>query len=215
MLMKKSTSLIIFIMLTSPLLSQSLKPIVLNPPDTRGGMTVMKALSLRSSAEAWDSTDLRRQDLSDLLWAANGINRKETGKRTAPSAMNSQDVDVYVFMKSGAFLYLAQKNVLEPVAAGDYRKSVAGRQEEAAVVPVICLMVSDLSRFKAGTDSLKTVWAAIDAGTVSQNIGIFCASKGFATRPRTTMDIQKIREVLHLRNSQFPVLNNPVSYKNE
>jgi len=193
-------------------MAQETAIIKLNPPDKERGLPVMKALSLRESASAWDATSLSFQDLSDLLWAAIGINRPDEGKRTAPSARNAQDIDLYVFMKEGVYFYDAKEHLLTPVADGDYRNAVAGRQEEVAVAPVICLMVSDISRFSGGEDSLKLSLAAMDAGTVSQNINIFCAGTGLATRTRAIMDQQKIREILKLKDTQHPMLNNPVSY---
>ena len=173
----------------------------------------MKALSLRASEKNFDTTTLKLQDLSDLLWAANGINRADVGKRTAPSAMNAQDIDVYVSMKSGFYLYDAKKHSLELVVDGDYRKLVADKQENFAIASAICLLVSDISRFHNGGDSLKLILAAFDAGIVSQNISIFCASVGLSTRPRATMNQQKLREILKLKDSQRLMLNNPVSYK--
>ena len=177
------------------------------------GLPVMKALSLRASANDYDTASITLQDLSDLLWASNGINRPDVGKRTAPSAINAQDIDVYVCMASGTYLYDAKKHALDLMITGDYRKLVAGRQENVTKAPVICLLVSDISRFKFGADSLKLVWAAEDAGIVSQNISLFCASVGLATRPRATMDLIKLREVLKLNKSQYVMLNNPISMK--
>jgi SagB-type dehydrogenase family enzyme len=173
----------------------------------------MKAFLLRASATDYDTTSLTLQDLSDLLWAANGINRPEIGKRTAPSAINAQDIDIYVFMEEEIFLYDAKGQLLNPVRNGDYRKLIAGNQLNVAKAPVICLLVSDLSKFQRGDDSLKIIWAAEDAGIVSQNIALFCAGTGLVTRPRASMDHQKIRELLNLKDTQRLMLNNPVAYK--
>jgi SagB-type dehydrogenase family enzyme len=211
--MKKYIVLFMLIALTVSLFSQEQKTIVLNPPDLTRGLPMMKALSARASQRDFDTTMLKLQDLSDLLWAANGINRPDIGKRTAPSAQNAQDIDIYVFMKEGVYLYDAKTNILQPVVKNDYRNLIAGRQENVAAAPVICLLVSDISRFRMGEDSLKLVWAATDAGIVSQNINLFCSSIGLATRPRASMDQQKLREILHLKDSQHLMLNNPVSYK--
>ena len=202
-------------MLMATSLMAQTSSIVLNQPDTNRGLTIMKAFAQRSSQSKFDTLDLKLQDLSDLLWAADGINRVESGKRTAPSAMNSQDVDVYVVMKKGAYLYDAKKHQLDLVTAGDYRLQVAGRQENFASAPVFCVLVSDISRFKSGTDSLKLSWAALDAGIVSQNIGLFCAGTGFATHPRVTMDVPKLREALKLKASQYLMINNLVAYKKD
>lgn len=213
--MKKIIIVFGLALLASGLDAQVAKKIELPQPDITGGLPVMKALSLRASATDYDTTSLKIQDLSNLVWAANGVNRPDIGKRTAPSAMNSQDIDVYVLMKSGTYLYDAKTHSLELVAAGDHRLLAAGRQVEAARAPVICLLVSDLSRFRSGEESMKMIWAAEDAGIVSQNISLFCASAGLSTRPRATMDQEKLREALGLTPSQRMLLNHPVSYKKE
>ena len=93
--------------------------IVLNQPDLNRGLSVMKTFAQRSSQSKFDTLDLKIQDLSDLLWAANGVNRADIGKRTAPSAMNAQDIDVYVVLKKGAYLYDAKKHQLELINSGD------------------------------------------------------------------------------------------------
>lgn len=211
--MKKTFIIICTGIIINSLCAQTSKTIVLNPPDMMRGFQLMKALSLRASAKDFDTASLKLQDLSDLLWAANGINRPEDGKRTAPSAMNAQDIDVYAVIKSGAYLYDAKKQCLDLVASGDHRDLVAGRQEDFAKAPFFCVLVSDISRFQHGADTTKMIWAAEDAGIVSQNISIFCASAGFDTRPRATMDQQKLREILKLKPSQHLMLNNPVAYK--
>jgi SagB-type dehydrogenase family enzyme len=205
------SSIFIFTILHS-LNAQELKPVVLNPPDMTRGLTVMQALEKRSSASVFSSEKLKIQDLSDLLWAANGINRPDVKKRTAPSAMNAQDIDLYVFMEEGVYLYNAAAQTLEPVVSGDQRLLAAGRQAEFAKAAVILVMVSDISRFPGSEESMKLSMAAMDAGLVSQNISIFCAGVGLITRPRATMDQVKLREILKLKDSQHPLLNNPVSY---
>lgn len=192
--------------------AQELKTIPLSPPDTNRGLPVMKALKVRASASDFDTLKLRDQDLSDLIWAANGINRPENGRRTAPSAINAQDIDVYVCREEGIYLYDAKKHALEPVVPGDHRLLIADRQKSFARAPVILLLVSDISRFRGGDDSLKLVWAAEDAGIVSQNIAVFCAGAGLKTRPRAIMDQAKLRQVLKLKDTQHLMLNNPVSY---
>jgi SagB-type dehydrogenase family enzyme len=195
------------------LTAQQNENIALLEPDLKRGMNTMQALALRASATDYDTTALSLRDLSDLLWAANGINRKESGKRTAPSAINAQDIDIYVFMKQGVYLYNPQKNILEFLTMGDHRMLVAGRQEIVAKAPVICVLVSDISKFRMGEESQKKlIWGAEDAGIVSQNISIFCASVGLVTRPRSSMEQEKIRVLLNLKENQHLMLNNPVGY---
>ncbi len=210
--MKKLIIYLFITALAGSLSAQETKSIILNQPDTNRGLPVMKALYLRASATDYDTTALKLQDLSDLVWAANGINRNDLSKRTAPSAMNAQDIDVYVVMKAGTYLYDAKKHQLDLVAEGDFRILAADRQEIVAKAPVICLLVSDISRFRSGEEADRLVWAAEDAGIVSQNIAVFCAGVGLSTRPRGTMNRQKLAEALKLKPSQHLMLNHPVSY---
>jgi nitroreductase len=210
--MKRFLSLLLFSAILGNLYSQELKPVALNPPDKTRGLPVMQAFDKRASASVFTGEKLKLQDLSDLLWAANGINRPELKKRTAPSAMNAQDIDIYVFLAEGVYLYNAAVNLLDPVIAGDQRLIVAGRQAEVANASVFLVMVSDISRFPGTDEAMKLSLAAMDAALVSQNISLFCAGTGLSTRPRATMDVVKLKEILKLRDSQHPMMNNPVSY---
>ena len=210
--MKKLITILQLMCLSGYLFAQELKPITLNPPDLKRGLPVMEAFSLRASSTEFSDKKLSLQDLSDLLYAADGINRKEISKRTAPSAMNAQDIDIYVFFQEGVFIYDPVNLVLNPVVSGDQRTLIAGRQEVVATAPVILLLVSDISRFKMPDEAMKLDGAAKDAGIVSQNINIFCAGMGLHTRPRGSMDIEKLKILLKLKDSQHPMLNNPVGY---
>jgi nitroreductase len=227
-------------LILAPVLSggqaQDLKTIKLLEPNKERGLPFMKALSVRASVREWSGKDLGLQDLSDLLWAANGINRPD-GKKTASSAMNAQDVDIYLFMKAGVYLYDAAAQALVPVLAGDHRSELmmmrpgggpggpgapgakpgekpAAKPEAKpqAPPPIQIILVSDISRFTRGETPLKLEWAAIDTGIVSQNISVFCAATGLGTRPRASMDKAKIKELLKLSDTQYPLLNHPVGY---
>ena len=188
-------------------MAQELSSIKLNNPDKKRGLPVMEALSVRASVKEWSEKKLNIQDLSDLLWAANGINRPDESKRTAASALNAQDVDVYVVMEEGSYLYDANLQKLTPVAKGDFREATG-----KTTAPVVIVLVSDISRFKSGEVASKLNWAALDIGIVSQNIALFCAGTGLKTRPRVSMDLAKIKAVLKLSDSQYPMLNHPVGY---
>lgn len=181
----------------------------LNTPNKTGGMPIMEAFSKRASASSFNGQELSIQDLSDLLWAANGINRTN-GKRTAPSAMNVQDIDIYVFLPAGIYLYNAKDNLLSQVVKGD-KRSVLSRAEEQPPA-LLLLLVSDNSKFGNNIDeSTKYTWGNIDAGIVSQNVAMFCAAKGLKTRPRALMP-SGLERMIGLKDSQKIVLNMPVSY---
>jgi SagB-type dehydrogenase family enzyme len=210
--MKKFICILIIPLIFSSIMAKVPNVIKLYSPDLNRGLPVMKALSERASTVNFNSKKLKLEDISDLIWAANGINRPELGKRTAPSAINGQDIDVYVVLEDGAYLYDAKNHALNLVAVGDFRKAVAGPQENVSNAPLFLVLISDISRFSRGDNDKRMIWAYEDAGFVSQNINIFCASVGMITRPRAQMDIPKLREVLKLKDTQFPILNNPVSY---
>jgi len=191
--MRKSLLLITLFMLVSCTNAQELKPIKLNAPDLNRGEKVMKALANRKSTREFSDKMLSKQDLSDLLWAANGINRPKEGKRTAPSARNKQDIKVYVCMVEGSYLYNAATSALDPVSKGDVRPLKA---------PVCLVLVSD-------TDQS---WGAVDAGIVSQNISLFSSGIGLATVPRMQMNNDELKKALKLTGTQTLILNHPVGY---
>jgi nitroreductase len=184
--------------------------IVLAKPDKTRGLPLMQALDVRASTLEWSAEELNLQDLSDLVWAANGVNRPAEGKRTASSAQNAQDIDVYVFMASGIYLYEASKHVLNLIVTGDYRP-LTGKTE----APITIVLISDISRFVQGYEEYAKDWANIDCGIVSQNISLFCAATGLKTRPRAFFETggkDKIRQLLNLKDTQLILLNHPVGY---
>lgn len=174
-------------------------------PKKSGGMPVMEALQKRQSSRAFLDRALSAETLSSLLWAANGISRPD-GRRTAPTAMNVQDTDVYVVMASGSYFYNAAKNALEPVATGDQRK-LAGKQEFVHTAPVNLFFVQD--RKRGGSDDLT---AGVHAGAICQNVYLFCASEGLACVVRRNIDIPELHKALNLRSDQVIVLGQTVGY---
>ena len=199
-----------------PASEQGLRAIQLRSPDMNRRGTMMEALANRQAIREWNNRMLTDQDLSDLLWAAFGINRPTEGMRTAPSGGNSQDIDIYVVMAQGVYIYNAQRHSLEPVAAGDYRARIIPRQDNVATAPVNLVLVSDTSRFPqvGASDEVRTFMSATHAGLVAQNIGLFCASAGLATVITGAFihTPAEFREVLKLTPQQRIMLNMPVGY---
>ncbi|MDR3262355.1 MAG: SagB/ThcOx family dehydrogenase [Tannerella sp.] len=191
--------------------AQELQVIKLNAPDKTRGSATMKAFSDRHSDREFSSQELSLQDLSDLLWAANGVNRAD-GKRTAPTAMNRQEIDVYAIRADGAYLYDAQNHSLKPVAKGDYRTAVAGKQDYVISAPVSLVTVINLEKLGDPATEQTKLMGAVDAGIVTQNINIFCAAAGLSTVPRASMDQAELKKVLKLSDTQLPLMNNPVGY---
>jgi len=179
------------------LYAQTLKEIPLKKPDIHSGKPLMTALMERSSHREFDSRQLSEEHLSGLLWAACGINRQESGKRTAPSSMNFQDVQLYVLMQSGIYLYNEANHKLSLVKEGDYR-AMAGKQDFVATAPVNLVLVSDYSRMEKAEEKEKEFYSAIDAGFISQNIYLYCASANLNTAIIGLVNREKLQEIMNL-----------------
>ena len=196
--------------------------IQLNPPDLGRGLTLMEALACKASALEWSEQELSLQDLSDLLWAANGLNRPEITKCTASTAQNAHDVDLFLFMRNGVYLYDFNLHVLRRILEGDFRSQLmlpppprppdAPPRPVPTHPPIQIILVSYSTRFRGGPPELRYEWGAIDAGIVSQNISLFCAAAGLKTRPRASVDKAKIKALLNLTDTQYVLLNHPVGY---
>ena len=182
-------------------------------PAKTGGMGVVETLWNRQSHNVFGDRMLSQQDLSNLLFAAIGVNR-DNGKLTSPTASNRQEIRLFVFTAEGVSEYMNMDNALKPVATGDHRGIVAGRQEWVNSAPVILLIVADGQKF-GRTDERSKTMMAVDAGIVCENINIFCAGTGLVTRPRASMDVEAVKALLSLDETQTPLLNNPVGYPKE
>ena len=204
--MKLKLSILLAAFLAGNLLAQSIE---LLPPQKTGGMPLMEALAKRSTARAFATNDLSSQQISSLLWAAFGVNRPG-GKRTAPSANNKQETDIYVLLKSGAYVYSAVSNKLDLVVTNDIRAS-GGTQAFVKDAPVTLVFVADLAKRGGNNEGARNT-ANIDVGYISQNVYLFCASEGLATGARGSVDRQVLGENLKLRPDQLIVLAQSVGY---
>lgn len=207
----KIFSIILWGLAASAFGQSAAKEISLPAPSKSGGSSIMEALWQRQSVRKCAEKELSLETLANLVWAANGINRPEDGKRTAPSAMNKQEIDIYVVKKEGAYKYIPKQHKLSLVNGGDFRAAVAGRQEVVKSFPVSIVLVADMSKWDNKEQSF--LMAGADAGYVSQNICLYCAANGLATFPRGSMDKEALKKALKLNDAQMPLLNNPVGYK--
>jgi len=191
--------------------SQGLQPIQLLPPQTEGGRPLMQVLKDRKSSREFGTEKLPPQVLSNLLWAAFGINRPDSGKRTAPSAMNWQEIDVYVAMADGLYLYEAKGHTLQPILAKDIR-AATGTQPFVGEVPVNFIYVADFSRMGDTTEADKVFYSAADTGFIAENVYLFCASEGLATVVRGLIDRPTLAKIMKLRPEQRVILAQSVGY---
>lgn len=167
------------------------------------GMSMLEILGRRRSQREFAATPLPLYQLSRLLWAAAGFNRPD--QRTAPSAYNQQEVDVYVALEHGLYCYDAGLNLLLHVCSGDIRP-LTGTQDFVASAPLNLIYVADLVRMQLVPPEERLVLAAVSAGCMSQNVALQCAAEGLANVPRALIDREKLAAAMGLRLSQHIIL---------
>ena len=188
----------------------SASDINLPQPVIRGGKTLLQTLSERKSSRDFSAQELSVQTLSSLLWAANGISRPD-GRRTAPTGLNVQDIDVYVMLSSGVYLYDAKSNALLLINPGDHRKA-AGKQSFTHTAPVNLFYVHDRTRGMKADEANTQRYAGIHAGAIMQNVYLFCAKENLATVARANIDYDVCAQALKLRPEQRVILGQTVGY---
>jgi SagB-type dehydrogenase family enzyme len=193
--------------------AQEQEPIVLTEPDLQSGTLLMDALKQRRSRRAFSDKALPMEDISNLLWAAFGVNRPASGKRTAPSAKNMQEIDIYVAMPQGLYRYDAAQHALQPVHDQDIR-AFTGKQNFTQVAPVNLIYVADYQRM-GGNQAVNQFYAAADTGFISQNVYLYCASKGWATVVLGWIDKATLADKMGLGGQQHVILTQPVGYPAE
>ena len=188
----------------APILGAELQPIQLPAPQITGGMPLMQALSARKTERAFLDKQLPPQTLSNLLWAAFGVNRPAEVKpglgRTAPSARNTQDITLDVVLADGVYVYEAEENRLRPVVTGDLRSAITPAPAAHGAVTII---------YVAPT---KDGFAQVDCGFIGQNVYLFAASQGlnawfYASRPtdiNSRLGIGSDKAVLYLQTVGYP-----------
>ncbi|ODV12334.1 MAG: nitroreductase [Rubrivivax sp. SCN 70-15] len=175
--------------------------IALPPPRRGGGMALMEALQRRESRREFDAAALDDATLSDLLWAAAGINRPELGGRTTPSAMNAQEVRLYVALARGLFRYDPAGHALQPCAASDVRR-VTGYQDFVDTAPLDLVYVADHGQMKLVPAAQRERYAFAAAGAMAQNVYLCCAAIGLATVIRAWFDARALSEAMGLEPDQ-------------
>jgi SagB-type dehydrogenase family enzyme len=185
--------------------------IKLPAPVMTGGKSLMQALKERHSTREFSPRALSNQVLSNLLWAAAGVNRPESGKRTAPSARDWREIDIYVTLREGVYRYDANDHVLLRVSKEDLRAST-GQQEFVGHAPLNLVYVADLTRMEGASPEQKNLYSAADTGFIAQNVYLFCASEGLATVVRGSVDREALAAMLGLGKHQRIILAQTVGY---
>jgi SagB-type dehydrogenase family enzyme len=192
-------------------LAVDLKPIDLPAPQTEGGKPLMQALKARHSTREFGDRMLSAQVLSNLLWAAAGVNRPD-GRRTFPSASNYQEMDVYVIMSDGVYRYEPKPHQLVRLLGSDLR-ALAGSQDFVKTAPINLVYVADTAKYRPQMkEEDRLLYSGADAAFISQNVYLFCASEGLATVVRASIDRPALGRAMQLRPEQRIILEQPVGY---
>jgi SagB-type dehydrogenase family enzyme len=205
--MKKLFFALLLIGFVTNLFAQDIQ---LPQPKKTGGKALMDCLNERKSSRDFNDTkEISEQTLSNLLWAAWGYNRAD--KRTAPSSRNKQEIDIYVVLKKGVYLWDTKTNVLKLIIAQDLRKKT-GTQTFVEKAPVNLIFVCNKRKAEAKTEQALTEATYANAGYISQNIYLFCASEGLATVVRGSVPKEDLGKLLNLSENQLIVLAQSVGY---
>lgn len=186
------------------------RTIKLPAPDKRGGLPLMQALAKRRSSREFARKPLQLPVLSSLLWAAFGVNRRGGG-RTAPSALDAQEIDVYVALPDGAYIYDSKAHALKLVAASDLRR-VTGYQDFVDDAPLDLVYVADHRRMRLVPVAQRESYASAAAGAIAQNVYLYAASAGLATVIRAWIDRNAVAGALGLGHDEHVVLSQTVGY---
>jgi nitroreductase len=208
--MKKLLIIITIAFISNSVFSQK-DVINLPSPEREGGKPLMEALDERHSAREFANKTMPEQTLSNLLWAAYGINREEAGKHTVPTSRNVQDIDVYITTQEGAFLYLPKKNALKKVVDSDIRASM-GKQEFTSNAALNLVYVSDFSKYEGGDETSKHITASAHCGFIGQNVYLYCASEGLNSVFRAWIDKDLIHKKLQLADDHHVIYTQTVGY---
>jgi SagB-type dehydrogenase family enzyme len=179
-------------------------------PQIEGGKPLFQALKERHSTREFDAAKLSPQMLSNLLWAAAGVNRAD-GRRTAPSARNQQETDLYLTTADGLFLYEPKEHRLRTILTEDIR-ALAGQQDFVGTAPLNLVYVADYARMGSGPIEDKSLYSAAGVGFIAQNVYLFCSSEGLATVVRAMIDRPALAKAMKLRPEQHIVLSQTVGF---
>jgi hypothetical protein len=180
-------------------------------PCREGGRPLMEVLRDRKSTREFRADPISREQLANLLWAAFGVNRPETGQRTAPCTMNLRCIDVYLATAEGTFRYDADEHGLVVVNREDVR-AVTGGQDYVKIAPVALIYVADHAKFSKVDAAERDFYAAVDAGLIGQNVYLYCASESLGCVIHMPGDRVALARSLRLRPEQRIVIAHTVGH---
>lgn len=198
-------------LITLPAMAQKGEIVKLPTPKMEGGMPLMEALKNRETTREFSSQKFSLQDISNLLWAADGVNR-ENGKRTAPNSMNRQEIDIYIATIDGIYRYNPHENSLTVIAKDDLR-GATGKQAFVKDAPLNLVYVADFSRVPDGETEGQTKASHTNCGFIAQNVYLYCTSENMACVVRGYFDEKEIAKAFKLSDKQKAILTQTVGRK--
>jgi SagB-type dehydrogenase family enzyme len=209
--MKRTIFKLLIFSLSTICFSQNVKTFKLLPPDKIGGKPLMQALNERHSSRDFIDKSLTDNQLSGLLWAAYGLNRLDENKRTAPSAHDKQEIDVYVTMDSGAYVYDAVNHALIEITPTDIRSSTGSQAFiKTAALNLVYVLNKEKSSSKDEVEAI--AWGSVTTGAIVQNIYLYCASENLGCVVRGWFDKNELAKSLKLSENQVILLTQTVGY---
>lgn len=206
-----SISLVLIIFQMQIAEAQNAGTIKLPLPERSGGKELMQCLNERQSSREFSDKEIPMQELSNLLWAANGINREEIGKHTAPTANNKQNMEVYAILPNGVYFYNDKENALTLIESGNHMDKT-GTQDFVGKSKLNIIIVSDMSKLGDGAIEKKNIYAGIHTGAIMQNIYLYCASAGLKTVTRASFNQETLSALLKLPADKKVILAQTVGY---
>lgn len=210
-MLKKIFLAVMMISLAVSASAQDSSIISLPQPQLDSQKSLAQALKERKSTRTFSKKQLPIQTISNLLWSACGINRPDTGRRTAPSAVNWQEIEVYVATAEGLYLYDVKQHILKQIFNQDIR-ALTGKQPFVGEAPVNLIYVADFSKMGGANTEERNFYSAADTGFISQNVYLYCAAEGLATVVRALIDKEELAKAMKLRSSQKIMLAQSVGY---
>jgi SagB-type dehydrogenase family enzyme len=205
--MKTRLIIIITFFMSSSLFTQNVK---LPEPNKTGGKPLMQALNERKTQRTFAETELSMQQISDMLWAASGVNR-EDGRMTAPTASNNQQVVIFIGLKDAVYEYLPKTHELKLIVAGDHR-AVFSKHPFAKTAPVALAFVSNYDKMSKYNDETRWKYSCTDVGNVSQNVYLYASSEGLATVVLGGFDAEPLKAELGLGDNYVPILTQVIGF---
>ena len=207
--MKKNAVNLVFFILGAVLCAGNAKEIILPKADLTSGKPLMQCIASRATQRKFSTKALPQQIISEILFVADGITRKD-GRKTVPTARNKQNQSLYVFTSDGIYLYNSKKHSMILVKKGDYRKD-CGYQSFHQKAPLVLVFVSDMKAI-GDTPELQALYAGNHSGSASQNVYLYAANKGLATVVCGMLDREAIKKILNLKKDQMVIFSQPVGY---